>query len=240
MADPQERGRARRERQQTLLLEAYRRLGDAPSEVMFAGRLASEIGWEQSEFIEVGSELVDEGLLVFPTTGPTIDLTPYGREEAEQRILGGRVGDLTDRAIVTKRQAERMALLDFAYRRADGDIHTRFNYRDAASLFESGSEQKAATTAQWLVDQGLLDWAAIGGSLHLTRERVAEVERSEAEPDRVEVQGMATFNTYTVIMNSPGSAVAAHSPGATATAAQGWDASSVLALVEDSFMMPDR
>jgi len=187
--DPIERGQQRRAARDQLLLELYHRLGGGSDSMLFASQLAEEIGWDEDALIDAAQELVERGHAEFPTTVPSLDLTPFGIEEAEQLILAG-AGTAAARATVLQRQASRLAVLDYVYRATGARPNESIDFRDAAGAARTSTETELAAIAQWLVDRSLLTWGGLGGSIQMTRGGIDEMERAEAAPARPAAPGL--------------------------------------------------
>jgi hypothetical protein len=80
---------------------------------------------------------------------------------------------------VVERQADRLRLLLALYEAVDADTHARINYRGLPS--GGRSEQETAKSIQYLVDEGLAEWAALGGMLAITHRGIREAEAALQE-----------------------------------------------------------
>jgi hypothetical protein len=78
-------------------------------------------------------------------------------------------------ASVQEKQATRLRVLLALYEVTDGNRHARVNYRAIAN--DLGLEHDVASSAvQYLVDEGLAKWAAMGGMIAIFHLGVREAE----------------------------------------------------------------
>lgn len=77
--------------------------------------------------------------------------------------------------VVHQRQADRLRLLLALYEAVDADTMQRVNYKTlAAEIALDGEDARRA--AQYLVDEGLAKWAAMGGSMAIEHWGIKEAE----------------------------------------------------------------
>lgn len=78
-------------------------------------------------------------------------------------------------ASIEERQANRLRMLLEVYNMTDGDKFKRVNYRQIAAQLGL-DDPEAVNAAQYLVDEGLLQWAALGGTIAIEHRGVKEAE----------------------------------------------------------------
>lgn len=192
-SDPTSRGRRRREQAGQLLLEIYRKRADVESVQLPRASIAAQLAWPASEFDDAARTLEHEGL-ISSATYAFIDVTAAGVEEAEAEIEAGRLGGATDKAGVLRRQADRMVVLDAAYRRLRDDIYEQMPLEDCRAAMATDDSERVGRVVGWLVDRGLLAWGGFG-HVRLTQDGIDAVEHAEQEPQDPVFTGLASYVT---------------------------------------------
>jgi hypothetical protein len=89
--------------------------------------------------------------------------------------------------------------------------------------------------AQYLVDEGLLEWAALGGLMAITHWGIKEIEEAIAAPDKAteHFPPLVIAQNYIQVGSMVASSVQQGTQGSVQIASQGIDADTLLALVAD-------
>jgi hypothetical protein len=77
----------------------------------------------------------------------------------------------------------RLRFMDEVYRNTTGDRFT-FTHLDPVATSLHLSREEAGAVAQYLVDEGLIEWTALGGGLGITHAGIKEVEQALSEPSK--------------------------------------------------------
>jgi hypothetical protein len=85
-------------------------------------------------------------------------------------------------ATVDGKRRQRFEFMEAVYNATQGD---RFRFTELGVIAPTIglSEQEADQIAQYLVDEGLLGWAAFGGVIEITHRGIKEVEQARTQPD---------------------------------------------------------
>lgn len=83
---------------------------------------------------------------------------------------------------ITEKRERRGAFMQRLYEVTDGNRLARVNFRTIGSHF-GWDEQETYAVAQYLVDEYLAEWAAMGGLIAITHAGVVEVEQLLMAPD---------------------------------------------------------
>lgn len=99
---------------------------------------------------------------------------------------------------IRKKRERRAAFMNRLYEVTDGNRLAHINFRTIGQAF-GWSETDAAAVAQYLVDEGLAEWVALGGSLGITHVGVVEVEELASAPDRPTLHFEPVTNIHVVV-----------------------------------------
>jgi hypothetical protein len=79
-----------------------------------------------------------------------------------------------------ERDQKRAEFLGALYEAVDGDRFRVVNHRQIAGKLGLDDDREASKVAQWLVDEGFADWAALGGEIEITHLGITAYETAKA------------------------------------------------------------
>lgn len=165
-----------------------------------------------------------------------VDVTPAGYDHAaalvaaSQQVNDGRM----DAEQLTRIRARRFAFLRDVYDKAAGNRMARMRMQEVAADLGL-DEDEAFSVAQYLVDEGLLEWAAMGGLMAITHWGIKEIEEAIAAPDEAteHFPPLVIAQNYIQVGSMVGSAVQQGTQDSVQIASQGVDVGELRALVVD-------
>lgn len=168
-------------------------------------------GWSRERLLAALQQCDDRGLahIAKPLRGDNrllaarqINLTATGRVALEAEVASGGLENVPEDAAPTltvkEKRERRAAFMRRLYEMTDGNRSRRVDYRQFGEAF-GWPEIEAFAVAQYLVDEGLADWKALGGLLGITHAGVVEVEQLLQAPDKPTQHFEPVTNIHVVV-----------------------------------------